>query len=308
MTLSIDRQILEIAATNDLIVTRLQLKAVGVSNGSINRRTPSPLEPLAPGVFSVGPPSRRGLMRAALSANLDGSLADVTAAELLDMPVRRHDTISVVVPHGSGTDLARPDVVLRRSRHLPVDDVDCGDLCRTSVERTICDLASRQDPQNTQRLIEWCITHRRMTTTSFQACLRCYRRRGRRGSKLLGVLDQALLGGQPIPASELERRGIDLLQKHGIGGWELHFTPPWSNGVSGIVDLAWPGRCLIVELDGRRWHSTTEAQSIDRGRDRDARAHGWTPLRFGWQEVVERPRSFINELRFFLDLPNSTSE
>lgn len=303
MAHAIDQKILAVAATQDQIVTRGQLNAAGVSNGSLNRRRGTLLVPAAPGVYSIGPLTDRGLIRAALLANPAGALADVTAAELLELPARRSTTRSIVVPHGTGVSVDHPQLVVRRTTHLPVDDIDEADLRRTTVERTICDLAARQDPQQTKRLIEWGITHRRMTPTSFHACLRHYCRRGRPGSALLRLFDSELLDGRPIPASELERRGVEALERGGLTGWELHFTPPWSDGVSGIVDIAFPDRQLIVELDGRRWHAMTSAMRNDRHRDRRAAQHGWTVLRFGWAEVVERPRSFINEIRTLLVTP-----
>lgn len=299
MAVSIDRRILELASRQDWVVTRSQLAEAGVSNASINRRTPDTLVPLAPGVFSLGSPSRAGVMRAAVLANPVGALCDATAAELLDVPCRRLEAISIVVPHGRGRDV-RGGVVVRRTTHLPVDDICGGDVPRTALERTICDLAWRQDPQATRRLIEWALTNRRMSVASFRACVRSYCRRGRPGSRLLHLLDEALLADEPVPASELERRALGTLRRHGVAGWELHYRPPWSDGVVGIVDLAWPEHRLIVELDGRRWHSTAEAMERDRRRDRDANAHGWKVLRFSWEEVTERPRSFVNEIRFFL--------
>lgn len=300
MALAIDRQIMQIASAQDHIATRQQLKEAGISNGSMNRRIGSLLVLVASGVYSTGPPTDRGIMRAATLANPDGAFADVTAAELLKLPARSSVERSMLVPHGHGAELIAPGVRLRRTVHLPVDDVVEADLRHTTVERTLCDLAARQDPQRTKRLIEWCITNRQMTAASFEACLRSYCRSGRSGSALLRLYAAELLNGTPIPASELERRGVEVLERHGIDGWVLHHTPPWSQHGMGVVDLAWPTHRLIVELDGRRWHSTTEAFVNDRRRDRTAASHGWTVLRFSWAEVTERPRSFANEIQSVL--------
>lgn len=91
-----------------------------------------------------------------------------------------------------------------------------------------------------------------------------------------------------------------LLREAGLGGWVSQYQPPWYDGVRGIVDLAWPRLGLVVELDGRRWHATTQAQADDRRRDRAATAHGWLVLRFGWQEVVHRPATVVDECRSVL--------
>ena len=74
----------------------------------------------------------------------------------------------------------------------------------------------------------------------------------------------------------------------------------YEDGFRGLVDVAWPAKKLIVELDGRRWHAVSEAQQNDRRRDRQANAHGWLVLRFGWEEIVERPTEVVAQLRTFL--------
>lgn len=63
---------------------------------------------------------------------------------------------------------------------------------------------------------------------------------------------------------------------------------------------AWPELRVLLELDGRRWHSTVQAQVDDRRRDRAAVARGWVTLRFGWQEIVHRPASVVDECRTVL--------
>jgi very-short-patch-repair endonuclease len=85
--------------------------------------------------------------------------------------------------------------------------------------------------------------------------------------------------------SELERRAIDLLDAHGL-------PRPAVNAHRGPyeVDLSWPDRALVVELDGRATHATAAAFDRDRRRDVELQARGWRVLRFGWSHVVYEPR------------------
>ncbi len=106
---------------------------------------------------------------------------------------------------------------------------------------------------------------------------------------------------EPVPASLLERRAGELLRSNGIEGWVPQYRPPWYDGLRGVVDLAWPEDRMVVELDGRRWHATTQAQAEDRRRDRAAAAHGRFVLRFGWQEVMRRPGLVVGECRTVLE-------
>ncbi len=106
----------------------------------------------------------------------------------------------------------------------------------------------------------------------------------------------------------LERKAFDLFRRSHLPKFEAHYRPPWYTGDAGIVDVAWPKRQLIVELDGRRWHSTSTALSNDRARDRRAAAAGWRVLRFGWQEITERPALVTREIAELIFRPHTTGD
>ena len=46
---------------------------------------------------------------------------------------------------------------------------------------------------------------------------------------------------------------------------------------------------VVVELDGRRYHSGAEASARDRTRDIEFAAAGFTTLRLGFQDLRDRP-------------------
>jgi hypothetical protein len=166
----------------------------------------------------------------------------------------------------------------------------------TAVSRTLCDLAAVLTRSRLQHVVETAITARQLTTPELQACAAGWCRQGRPGSASIRALGHLLLDDEPLAASELERRAIRLLDRSGLTGWVLQYSPPWYDGVRGVVDLAWPDHRLVVELDGRRWHATTRAQADDRRRDRLAAANDWITIRFGWAEIVERPGMVIDEI------------
>ncbi len=56
------------------------------------------------------------------------------------------------------------------------------------------------------------------------------------------------------------------------------------------VDMLHRRAKLVVELDGERYHSTPKALDSDRARDTDLLAEGYVTVRFGWDDVVRRPR------------------
>lgn len=302
MAVRVDQIITAIASQNDFVVTRQQLLGAGISRSAITRRVGLSLLPFSKGVFTLGhPTSSHQLMRAALASVERSVVADQAAARLHGLPIRDRDVISIVAPKGHVATLP-VEVRLRSTRHLPpCDTTTIEGLPSTTVERTICDLASIVPPQKTQHLIEWAIAERVMTSRSFVACALSFCRRGRKGSAVVRLLSHELLDEQPIPASVLEREGCRVFSAAGTDGFELHFVPPWSDGVTGVVDLAWVAERVIVELDGRRWHMTTKAMESDRRRDRQAASHHWLVMRFGWQEVMERPAQVLNEVRWMLN-------
>ena len=302
MARDIDRAIVHDAARTHSVTTRQRLRALGVSDPSIARRVGGLLQRFSAGVYTVGTPTPLTPVAAALHAEPEGCASRFTAASLHGLPVTPGAKVTIVVPNGRRT-LMPSSVRAHQSLHLPSDDItEVEGLRVTTVERTLCDLAAVVHRPRLTHLLEWAITHRRADATAFLACVNAYRRRGRTGSALLGEVVATALDGRPIPASELERRGLELVTEAGLDdGFVMHFRPPWSDGVTGIVDGAWPEARVILELDGRRWHATTQAQAEDRRRDRVANAHGWIVARFGWAEVVERPTSTAAELRLLLE-------
>lgn len=302
MAVRVDQIITAIAAGNDFVITRRQLLDAGISASAIARRVGDSLVPFSKGVFTLGPASSgRQLLRASLAAVEQSVIADEAAAHCHGFPIRDREVVAVVAPKGHVATLP-PGVRLRSTRHLPESDVVIIDgLPVTTVERTICDLASIVPPRKTQHLIEWAITERMMSPRSFMACARSFCRRGRAGSTVVRLLSHELLDEQPVPASVLEKEGKRLFSAEETHRFDMHFVPPWSDGVLGIVDFAWPAERVIVELDGRRWHMTTKAMESDRRRDRQAASHEWVVMRFGWQEVMERPAQVFNEVRWMLN-------
>jgi very-short-patch-repair endonuclease len=66
------------------------------------------------------------------------------------------------------------------------------------------------------------------------------------------------------------------------------------------VDMLWGRQCLIVELDGRRFHDHARAFERDRERDADLAAAGFTVVRVTWQRLLRQPRREAERLRALL--------
>ncbi|MFW2512305.1 endonuclease domain-containing protein [Demequina sp. SO4-13] len=68
----------------------------------------------------------------------------------------------------------------------------------------------------------------------------------------------------------------------------------------GRVDLLVEGR-LVVECDGREYHSDPRAFAKDRARDRELVAQGLDVLRFPYADTVYRPERVVSDVRRALD-------
>jgi hypothetical protein len=113
-------------------------------------------------------------------------------------------------------------------------------------------------------------------------------RGGRDLRPLRRVLDRFGAGTAPDP-SELEKRLRRVLAAPEIPEieWEAPFPGrhPGRQRVDGLV-RAWS---LIIEGDGRTWHTRVDDFENDRRRDAEAAATGLLTLRFTWHQLTTTP-------------------
>ncbi len=295
---SIDLLVVSLASRQGMVVTLRQLTEAGVARHEVRSRHGGLLTPVSAGVYVVGELTPTACLHAALAAVPSAAVSHRSAGVRHRLrvlaPTNHHE---LIVARHRRSQRRLPGVRIRSTTWLPGEDVTVVDGERvTTVARTICDLAAVVARSRLRHAVEVAITEERVTAGELQACAAAWCRRGRSGSEVIRALDHELLDTEPLPSSELERRATRLLREAGVGGWIAQYRPPWYDGVRGVVDLAWPAERAVVELDGRRWHATAQAQADDRRRDRAATAYGWVTLRFGWAEVVHRPAAFVSEV------------
>ncbi len=77
--------------------------------------------------------------------------------------------------------------------------------------------------------------------------------------------------------------------------------PHWYEPGEARVDALVPAWNLIVEGDGRRWHTRVADFESDRWRDNLAQAHGYDVLRFTWRRMTQEPTACRNLLAVYAD-------
>jgi hypothetical protein len=265
------RQLLELGATADDVWTLLRS---GRLTGEL------------PGVYAFPghrPSWRRTLWAAHLHAGPASVIGFESAAQLQGFPQARRGAVAVIVP--STAKAAPPAVRWHRLGDLVGREIGAVDgLPVTLPARTLMDLGARLGVTTLRAAVEHAAVERLCTLGEVGAVLARVRRRGKPGvAKLERVLDD-LGSGATVPRSELERL-LDLaIRDAGLPRPHHEYPLPGATRPE-FVDRAWPAARLIVEADGRRWHSRRAQQARDADRDLLAATHGWLTVRLMWERL-----------------------
>lgn len=277
-------------------ITRRQALATGMTDRIIQRRVLDGVwTRLDPGTFLIfGEPSPQTRLAAAVVA-LPAVVSHEWAAGMHGMDIDAPVLPTVSIQHRFSNRFA--GVTVHESTDLAPGHVEERDgLPVTNPPRTIFDCAHGLGERGTRKLIEHSVLQRLTNLDELAEILRGIGRRGRPGTATMRSVMKALTGS-PILDSELEQRFTELLLRAGFPPPATQFRAPWLSAISGRVDFAFPDQRVILECDGRRWHSTSEAFQRDRHRDNLAQLNGWTVLRFTWEDVTQREAWVLDAVR-----------
>jgi very-short-patch-repair endonuclease len=85
--------------------------------------------------------------------------------------------------------------------------------------------------------------------------------------------------------SELESAVIRVLRRAPLSLPERQVTVEWEK--CHRLDFVYPEHDLIIEVDGRKWHSSKERFQDDRRRDNAALIRGKRVIRLTWEDVTQ---------------------
>jgi very-short-patch-repair endonuclease len=248
------------------VVSREQLHGLGLSDKQIRRReADGELHELYTDVWAVG---RRkvtplgNLIAAMLSCGPASFLSHRTAAALHGLRAINVNAIEVTLV--AGRTYVRKGLEVHRTAKPPVPEElrSVGHLRYSSFPRTLIELAPRETPAELDRLIAEAARKRLLDPVAIQAAIGRHARRPG-----LARLKAALVAYRPHPdrKSDLERAFDAWLLEHPeipeprrnvhIDGWE--------------IDCWWPEQRVVLELDGRDYH--TSVKEMDRDRRKDTR-------------------------------------
>lgn len=239
--------------------------------------------------FSGEPPRQSRLWAAVLRAGPGAALSHQTAAELYGLTGPAHvltvpaPIIHVTVP--SGSPVTRPaGTVVHYSGRLDQTRHPVLTPPRTRIEDTVLDLIeSCGSMDEAVSLILRASASRRTRPDRILAAMQRRPKMPRRAGLL-----QALGAAKDGAHSLLEFRYIYRVERpHGLPPGRRQ-RPVHRGGRSQYQDVSYDDYALVVELDGREAHPEWYRWA-DIRRDNANAATGQVTLRYGWDDVTERP-------------------
>jgi very-short-patch-repair endonuclease len=280
-----DAEIAAIAVRQGGVISHAQLTALGIGASAIDRRVRAGrLHRVFRGVFAVGHPLIRadGRRWAALLACGDGAVVSHrSAADAWGIRASASPTVDITV--GRGGRARRQGIRLHTTHELGADEVTRqAGLPITTPPRTLLDLAATRLPADQlAKALDKAHRLRLIDFAELRTLLARYPRRP--GTHSLNA-QLSRYRGAVDTRSELEDLVNKLCDDHDLPSPNINCV------VEGKVrDFAWPARRLVVEADSFGFHSSPDALNDDRERDVLLTLAGWTPLRFTYEQVNERP-------------------
>lgn len=293
------RRLASLAATQHGVVSRHQMRAIGLGEGAIAHAIRAgQLHRVFRGVYALGHPNvgEHGRLRAAtLACGGRAVLSHRSAGALLRLLDEGPVVIDLIAPgeHGRAIDGVRFHRVRppRREEVGTVDGIPC-----TSPARTLVDLAGVVGDWTLGSAFERAAQRRILDIAAIEAAADP----GRRGIKALMALIEKWRPAAPVAKkgklkSPLEARVLPLLLQRGLPAPLLNAPVAIANGRI-EVDFLWPQHHLVVEADSRDFHATHVAFERDRWRDRELMRAGYSVLRVTHRQAEREAEAVVDTI------------
>jgi very-short-patch-repair endonuclease len=249
---------------------------------------------LAPSVYALAshPATWRQRLMAAVLGERRAVIAGASAAALHGLTGFRPGSIEVVVPRGSNhrSSLA---VVRERSdfRATTVDGVPVLTICDT-----LFSVAASAHASRLALAMDDALAGRSLSVEELQLRYDELRRGRRPGMRVMGRLIANRSGHERIPpATVLEGMLYRILDRPTMPGYRRQARVPWSPDQR--VDALLLDARVVIESDGRQWHTRVADFERDRKRDREATLHGHHTLRYTYRDLAHDPDRVELEVR-----------
>jgi very-short-patch-repair endonuclease/predicted transcriptional regulator of viral defense system len=292
--------IADLAVRQHGVVTSAQLHDAGLTARMIwVRIRQQRLRRIHRGVYQVVPLTTSFIreMAAVLACGIGAVLSHRSAAAVRELirPTSGSAPVDVTVPGRSAGQ--RPGIRARRSVRLdPGETTHWNGIPITTPARTLVDLAGDMGKAGRSRELEQAVAQafRRDLTTEAELLSLIARHPRRHGTGLL----RAFLEDHAPPVltrSEAEERLLTLVRSARLP------APGVNVGLAGYeVDFVWMAERLVVEVDGRAYHSARSRFEGDRRRDTDLAAAGFRVIRVTWHQITRESQVVLARIALAL--------
>jgi very-short-patch-repair endonuclease len=168
----------------------------------------------------------------------------------------------------------------------------------TTVAQTFFDVANRVPVWDLERALDDALVGRGVTMAQLDERMRFYADTRRPGvPRMAALLSERADDAWEPPESELEAVGVKLFAQLDGLRLERQVELVWRDGAAGRVDFVERAHRLVIELDGRRWHTRVRDFERDLWRTNQAVAHGYRVLRFTWVHLTSAPDDVLAVIR-----------
>jgi very-short-patch-repair endonuclease len=204
----------------------------------------------------------------------------------------------VVLTNAHGWHHRLPGIVVHQLNDmLPEHRTSIDGLPVTTPARTVVDLAGIVHPARLLPIVEGSHHARIANYTDVGVCMASVARRGKPGIRQLAKVLDRLTATKAQTMSKLERDLFEMLAAAGLPRPRSQFPFPGRLFTLGCVDAAYVDAKLVIEADGRAWHTRIADVKRDRERDADAARHGWQTLRLLYEHITADPEGTVDLIR-----------
>lgn len=190
-----------------------------------------------------------------------------------------------------------------RSRDLVLSDVTWVDgIPTTTPERTIVDLGLIFPEHEVMRILRHAISTGLVNRADVIRMRLRTSKQGRNGTGITGRCLENLAELAEVAESGLEALFLEICEQYDLSPPVLQL-PVMANSRNYRLDFAYPARKIFIEIDGSG-HADPVQISNDGGRQNDLVAHGWQPIRFGYQALKSDPERCADVVRQVLGSVN----
>ena len=240
-------------------------------------------------------PGWENRLQAAVLSRPAALVAGRSAAHLLGFSGFPQSKPEILVPFAGNARSPLARVI--RSRHFDqIDTVSVDGFMATSRAETILTLSFRESRATLERVIDSQLASKLLRIEEFDPILDRLHRAPLRGLSTLRSLVVARDANAYVPpSSELERHLYRLLERRGLPPYQRQLPIKYPT-LAATVDAYVPRWRLIVEADGRRWHTRVADFEADRARDNAAAAAGIQVLRFSYSMLKRTSQACLETL------------